>query len=303
MSYLHLPSTAVGDTTPIDDPSNCECGGKGCDCACHVPTRDNTTTDDDLALDRLKAERDDLRERNLQLVTLVERLESTVSFGADLVSKAVKAVERLTVERDSLAATVEEYARNGWASVISKLWGAGDFCGPCAHGRDPYTRCDECEDLTPRQALERALLAPVTAERDQARGIVNAVKHEQDRERQAIKASDCDALCKCAAGRHCTETAPCLRHVLLAQRDAARAAIEHLDEFAPLGLVDGVKAMRVALIALRAELAATRAGADHLQTSLQRANARIDALATESAGLLRERNDLRELLRMAGVTP
>lgn len=32
-------------------------------------------------------------------------------------------------------------------------WG---FIGPCAHGRDPFTRCDTCERLTP---LAAALLA------------------------------------------------------------------------------------------------------------------------------------------------
>lgn len=255
MSYLHLPSTAVGDTTPIDDPSNCECGGKGCDCACHVPTRDNTVTDDDL-------ERDALKHENMALEHEAKDLRGQLDDVSRMLDAANARGAALVVERDSLAATVEEYARNGWASVISKLWGAGDFCGPCAHGRDPYTRCDECEDLTPREALERVLLAPVTAE-------LAALKAE-------------------------------FAHRTDLERDAA---VEHLDEFAPLGLVDGVKAMRVALITLRTELAATRAGVAHLQTSLQRANARIDALATESAGLLRERNDLRELLRMAGVTP
>lgn len=109
---------------------------------------------------------------------------------------------------------------------------------------------------------ERAARQVAETEAERALGVVSAVKHEQDRERQAIKASDCDALCKCAAGRHCTETAPCLRHVLLAERDAARA-----------------------------ELAATKAGAAHLQTSLQRANADLakcrtiitDALAKPGA--------------------
>ena len=139
MSYLHLPSMAVGDTAPIDDPSNCECGGKGCDCACHTPTRDNTNTDDDLEIDRLKENVRELRNH----IDIVNTAHDVVSARVD----------RLTVERD----------------------------------------------------------------------------------------------------------------------------------------------------AARTELAATKAGADHLQTSLQRANARIEALATESAGLLRERNDLRELLRMAGV--
>jgi hypothetical protein len=35
----------------------------------------------------------------------------------------------------------------------------GSFVGPCAHGRDPYTRCDVCEGLTPREAMEAASFA------------------------------------------------------------------------------------------------------------------------------------------------
>lgn len=32
-------------------------------------------------------------------------------------------------------------------------WSAGTFVGPCAHDRDPYTRCEDCEELSPREAL------------------------------------------------------------------------------------------------------------------------------------------------------
>jgi len=38
-------------------------------------------------------------------------------------------------------------------------WSMGSFAGPCAHGRDPYTRCDTCGDLEPREAFVAALKA------------------------------------------------------------------------------------------------------------------------------------------------
>ena len=41
--------------------------------------------------------------------------------------------------------------------MTTEAWDAGTFIGPCAHGRDPYTRCEEgCGALTPREALEVA---------------------------------------------------------------------------------------------------------------------------------------------------
>jgi hypothetical protein len=33
------------------------------------------------------------------------------------------------------------------------------FIGPCVHGRDPYTRCDTCGELTPEEAKKRATRA------------------------------------------------------------------------------------------------------------------------------------------------
>lgn len=112
------------------------------------------------------------------------------------------------------------------------------------------------------------------------------------------------------------------------------AAVEHLDEFTGLGLVDGIKAMRVALITARAELdrlkaqsdemrhelvatrialitaraelAATKAGADHLQTSLQRALADLaaqDRTLTATANELRaERDEARGQLARVRAT-
>lgn len=39
---------------------------------------------------------------------------------------------------------------------------ASDFYGPCAHGRDPYTRCHTCGNLTPTQAMVAAAVAAET---------------------------------------------------------------------------------------------------------------------------------------------
>lgn len=67
--------------------------------------------------------------------------------------------------------------RHALATSFGEGWNAGVFSGPCLHGRDPFERCDEtddpegggCDRLTPRQALELAL---VGRERKRVRAIV-----------------------------------------------------------------------------------------------------------------------------------
>jgi hypothetical protein len=57
----------------------------------------------------------------------------------------------------ALVAERDQYAKNGWGKIIHESWGCGDFYGPCVHGRDPFTRCDDgCELLSPREAMLRA---------------------------------------------------------------------------------------------------------------------------------------------------
>ena len=52
---------------------------------------------------------------------------------------------------------VEEIEWLRFSRAVKPEWEVGTFFGPCAHGRDPYTRCEEgCENLTPREALEVA---------------------------------------------------------------------------------------------------------------------------------------------------
>lgn len=58
--------------------------------------------------------------------------------------------------------------------AIDQSWGVGNFYGPCAHGRDPYTRCDEgCGDLEPRAALVRTIALKQQEADSQAAGAVD----------------------------------------------------------------------------------------------------------------------------------
>lgn len=92
---VNLVSTA--DTVPLDHPSRCECGGKGCGCACHVHTRDNTTSDDDLELDRLKHE-------NMALEHEAKDLRGQLDDVCRLLEAERAARQRAEIERDAARA-------------------------------------------------------------------------------------------------------------------------------------------------------------------------------------------------------
>jgi DNA-binding transcriptional MerR regulator len=57
-------------------------------------------------------------------------------------------VERLTAERDAALAKSNDL-----------LYGYGGFIGPCAHGSDPWDRCDECGDKTAVEAAAETVEA------------------------------------------------------------------------------------------------------------------------------------------------
>jgi len=57
------------------------------------------------------------------------------------------------------------------------------WCGPCAHGRDPYTRCDECSSLD----LPELVLKSVNSWSHSARTL------ERDRDALASKLAELDA--------------------------------------------------------------------------------------------------------------
>lgn len=53
---------------------------------------------------------------------------------------------------DEAAAWRKWFEENGW-----KGWDL--FIGPCAHGRDPFTRCSVCGELNPLAARDLAVAA------------------------------------------------------------------------------------------------------------------------------------------------
>lgn len=52
--------------------------------------------------------------------------------------------------------------RRAFGPGVTSAWSMGVFSGPCLHGRAPYTRCDECEGLEPREAFIKSLGSPVS---------------------------------------------------------------------------------------------------------------------------------------------
>ena len=114
-------------------PCGCACGVcMGMSLEDAVARQGGEDSGDELVIDRLRAE--------------VRRLEAE--------NAALKNPPQ-TQEREPGAAGPE------WSDVIHRGWCMGEFYGPCVHGRDPYTRCDEddaedpCNTLTPREAFAR----------------------------------------------------------------------------------------------------------------------------------------------------
>ena len=100
---LVLKSGANETTKP------CDCGtivGAKCDCACHVPFRDNTNTDDDLELDRLKAQLRSADERGAALVVERDALRGQLDDVNRMLDEACASGAALLVERDTTRAEV-----------------------------------------------------------------------------------------------------------------------------------------------------------------------------------------------------
>lgn len=77
--------------------------------------------------------------------------------------------------------TEDEKAKAEWKAIIDANWTMGNFYGPCTHGRDPYTRCDEgCGDLTPKEAYTRTVTAEVERLREALRVALNAMNSMGD---------------------------------------------------------------------------------------------------------------------------
>lgn len=79
------------------------------------------------------------------------------------VSSFEYAVTTLTAERDGAIAEAAAAKRERDAALFSRKidaeWSLGSFMGPCSHGRAPYTRCDHCDGLEPREAFAATVRA------------------------------------------------------------------------------------------------------------------------------------------------
>jgi hypothetical protein len=87
----------------------------------------------------------------------------------------------------SFIGTVRTDAAEALARIEARLKEAeGDFIGPCAHDRDPYTRCEDgCEPLIPSRAEIVALRAQLDAAREALRKIVTLVEDRHQDEDDA----------------------------------------------------------------------------------------------------------------------
>lgn len=72
-------------------------------------------------------------------------------------------------------------------------WG---FIGPCAHGCDPFTRCDTCERLTPLRAYSRperpvdacanCVRLTTASQQEQLRAVAEAKRWQKQRQRRRL---------------------------------------------------------------------------------------------------------------------
>jgi hypothetical protein len=70
--------------------------------------------------------------------------------------------------------------------VAEMLAGSGEWIGPCAHGRDPWTRCDDCSEAGEPTALLGALRA-TEAKRDYYHQRASELTAERDALRRKLE--------------------------------------------------------------------------------------------------------------------
>lgn len=99
--------------------------------------------------------------------------------------------------------------RRAFGPGILSAWNMGTFVGPCAHGSDPYTRCDDCELLEPREAFVKALMQPVLAERDAAIAAATFAAEELESLLKEIAERQREASARLLEGTHRREDGNC----------------------------------------------------------------------------------------------
>ena len=135
----------------------------GCDCASPWMPNGDEALCGDCTADRLKSK---IQESEAGAAAMREALELGL--------------------RDVRCAYIEQcgecfacHAHNALASDAGREWlehmralERDRFIGPCAHGRDPYDRCELCQDLSPSQAERRAVLEDASKVADLVDGSV-----------------------------------------------------------------------------------------------------------------------------------
>jgi flagellar biosynthesis regulator FlaF len=109
------------------------------------------------------------------------------------------------------------------------LHGHETFVGPCVHGRDPWTRCDECGEGNAVEALMKRVAA-LEAERDEARKAYAAAHEELRRTADMLAAARDVANRQRAAGEaadaeSAREIEARIVRPLRSERDALAAAL------------------------------------------------------------------------------
>jgi len=133
------------------DPEHCDCFAKGldprtCDCACHVPTRDNTLSDDDLKRDELKArvaELEELVQENTPIRELdferdlANRLSQQLEATESIAMAAAFDAERARMQREEDFERLVFTNDSGLECTVCERLTNNGTCTQCRHGTSP----------------------------------------------------------------------------------------------------------------------------------------------------------------------
>lgn len=82
----------------------------------------------------------------------IDELEALRAKEAQLDAAIVKWVGEANALGKETGSALTQLRRE-FGPGITSPWSMGTFTGPCMHGRRPYTRCDTCGELEPRDAF------------------------------------------------------------------------------------------------------------------------------------------------------
>ena len=194
----------------------------------------------------------------------------------------------------------------GWYAVAHghspRLHGTEAFIGPCAHGRDPWDRCETCGEgdaFDAAVAALNALRAELTAATERA----EKAERERDEARAAAACPACDGEgevdndfggARCGRCEGSGSELDALRADLAwAERERDRSRAEADRRTREVGLRGGAQAR------LRDDLAAATARADALARRVEGLEGALATLATEADNAVAQAN----LCATGGATP